>query len=209
MGVVNMADVIPVLDHIDVRLRVRLESIITLGLYAGPISGRAVAENLIDWINVAGPDSLADVLKFSIDGVLVNDREMIALPFYEDEPAAPVQVPAATKEAVVPMDPDSVLMRIREEVRAYEAKHLDGTAPAYSDSRSPDGDDYNNLHSIIMHDWKPDPVRDAAADLLAAAKAFEKIDNNYLGYQSWIDASNKAIELISAAIAKAEGKTNG
>jgi hypothetical protein len=108
------------------------------------------------------------------------------------EPVALVAPPAPAK----PADHFAVLTRIREKATAYDDKMGD-LANGGKDSRPPDGDDYNALMEILMSDWEPDPVRDAAADLLAALKDVVRI----------ADRQTVEFHRARAAIAKAEGRS--
>jgi hypothetical protein len=101
------------------------------------------------------------------------------------------------------MTAKSPLQRIREELAAYDAK-IDDDANGGENARPPTGDDYNEVLAIAYRDWKPDPVRDAAADLLAAARS---LIDAYGG--DWPDWLGNELAALETAVFKAEGRANG
>lgn len=102
------------------------------------------------------------------------------------------------------------LQFIRDAVKAYDDK-LDDAANSGKDARPPNGDDYNEITYLVMNGGEPDPVRDAAHDMLAALR---RAHTEILAYLTPDEVKKAcpgmevALDLIVAAIAKAEGRTD-
>lgn len=119
------------------------------------------------------------------------------------------------------------LASIRAEIRAFDDA-LDDKANDGINARPPNGDDYNTIYQMVMHDAPADPLRDAAPEMLQALKTIAEgseatgrwLDQNgaecaesdpgaqWSPYNAeeldnWILA---AAETARAAIARAEGR---
>jgi hypothetical protein len=144
----------------------------------------------VDWAFSWGPN-----IRVTFDGLPLALRS---------EPVALVAPPAP---AAKPADHFAVLTRIREEATAYDDKMGD-LANDGKDSRPPDGDDYNALMEILMSDWEPDPVRDAAADMLDVLKGLAGMWDPTIKPPPGMSETPYMVtaQKIHAAIAKAEGR---
>lgn len=145
----------------------------------------------VDWAFSWGPN-----IRVTFDGLPLALRS---------EPVALVAPPAP---AAKPADHFAVLTRIREKAAAYGDK-MDDTANDGKDSRPPTGDDYNALMDILMSDWEPDPVRDAAADMLAALKEIACLWDPSIRPPPGTSETPymRTAQAIHNAIAKAEGRS--
>jgi hypothetical protein len=152
----------------------------------------------IDEHVVAGavPDPVAHVLRRA---------ESFIAGFEDDETQDGIPALLASIRGALAGAPRDELAAIRAAAKAHDDKMCD-RANDGKDAWPPDGDDYNELFSIVMHGAMPDPVRDAAPDALAALKEAQAWLIGVIDSGDILDEDRACLERIDAAIAKAEGR---